>query len=183
MILCFFLSISHYLQKLHSRTPKKKKKRKTLLLQQQNWHCVDILVWVTTTAQTVTAWRVTLYLQKHWEPNSGRARNQHSDISLVSSSYGAPGSRGPGGVWLKPQHVRLLCWAKTFATGCVVSSGVCPRRRQFGSSTAARLDCLLSAASGGALLAAVIRKQRRNTVSSVFSFGRRKPLMMKGGGE
>lgn len=75
-----------------------------------------------------------------------------------------------GNLWVNLSVTRFF-WATTFATVCVASSGVCPRRSQFGFWAVAGLADLLSAADGSSLLAAVIRntyKKKRKHVRNHF---------------
>ncbi len=120
------------------------------------------------------AWRVTLYLQKYWEPNSGgrgsEMANKFDFLFLLSSSLRllvACFRR-----WVESHKVSLsmtgFLWATTFATVWGASSGVCLRRWQFGFWAAAGRADLLSAASGGSLLAAVIRNTKSTVMSELF---------------
>lgn len=121
------------------------------------------LYWlVNNNSSTDMAWRVTLYLQKYWKPNSGRVRKPDGQHLLfqLKQQLKAPGciEQDMGG------NCRLnLSITEFFATACVVSSGVCSRHWQFGFCAAAGRAGLLSAASGGSLLAAVAGHRNQDT--------------------
>lgn len=126
------------------------------------------LYWlVNNNSSTDMAWRVTLYLQKYWKPNSGRVRTPDGQHVLfqLKQQLKAPGciDQDMGGNCRVNLSVTDFFWATTFATVCVVSSGVSSRHSPFGFCAAAGRAGLLSAASGGSLLAAVAGNRKQDT--------------------